>query len=49
VIAGTLFTLFIVPAAYDLVGRYSASPKAVSLQLEKELEENSGSRNSPDK
>jgi len=49
VIAGTLFTLFIVPAAYDLVGRYSASPKAVSLQLEKELEENSDSRYSPDK
>jgi len=40
VVAGTLFTLFIVPAAYDLVGRYTGSPKAVSRQLEKELEEN---------
>ena len=38
VVAGTLFTLFIVPAAYDLVGRYSSSPKAVSQQLEKELD-----------
>jgi multidrug efflux pump len=39
VIAATLFTLFVVPVAYDLIGRYSASPKAVSQQLEKELEE----------
>ena len=39
VIAGTLFTLFIVPAAYDLFGRRSSSPKAVSQQLEKELKE----------
>jgi multidrug efflux pump len=39
VIAGTLFTLFIVPAAYDLVGRYTGSPKAVAQQLEKELEQ----------
>ena len=39
VIAGTLFTLFVVPVAYDLVGRYSASPKAVVVQLEKELGE----------
>ncbi len=38
VVAATLFTLFIVPVAYDLVGRYSSSPKAVSQQLEKELE-----------
>ena len=37
VIAGTLFTLFIVPAAYDLAGKYSASPKAAAQQLEKEL------------
>ena len=43
VIAGTLFTLFIVPAAYDLVGRHTGSPKAVAQQLEKELEENSHS------
>ncbi|MCW8936074.1 MAG: efflux RND transporter permease subunit [Gammaproteobacteria bacterium] len=40
VIAGTLFTLFIVPAAYDLFGRHSSSPKAVTQQLEKELKEN---------
>ena len=43
VIAGTLFTLFIVPAAYDLVGRHSSSPKAVSQRLEKELKESSHS------
>jgi len=38
VVAGTLFTLFIVPAAYDLVGRFTNSPKAVGQRLEKELE-----------
>lgn len=43
VIAGTLFTLFIVPVAYDLVGRYSSSPKAVSQRLEKEMKESSHS------
>ena len=43
VIASTLFTLFIVPVAYDLVGRRTSSPKAVSQQLEKELEESSHS------
>ena len=43
VIAGTLFTLFIVPAAYDLVGRYTGSPKAVAQKLEKELEQSSHS------
>jgi multidrug efflux pump len=37
VIAATLFTLFIVPVAYDLLGKYTASPKAVTQQLEKEL------------
>jgi len=41
VIAGTLFTLFIVPAAYDLVGRYTGSPKAVAQQLEKEMGQDS--------
>jgi multidrug efflux pump len=41
VIAGTLFTLFIVPAAYDLVGRYTGSPKAVAQKLEKELAQSS--------
>ena len=44
VIAATLFTLFVVPAAYDLVGRFSGSPQAVARQLEKELEQ-SGRRN----
>ena len=39
VIAGTLFTLFVVPTAYDLVGRYTGSPKDVTHQLEKELEQ----------
>lgn len=39
VVAGTLFTLFIVPAAYDMVGRKTGSPKAVTLQLVKELAE----------
>mgnify|MGYP001820318117 FL=1 len=38
VIASTLFTLFVVPTAYDLVGKYTGSPKAVAQQLEKELE-----------
>ena len=41
VIAGTVFTLFIVPAAYDLVGRFTASPKAVTQKLEKELQQSS--------
>ena len=39
VIVGTLFTLFIVPAAYDLVGRYADSPQAVARKLEQELAE----------
>ena len=39
VIASTLFTLFVVPTAYDLVGKYTGSPKAVAQQLEKELEQ----------
>ena len=38
VVVGTLFTLFIVPAAYDLLGRFSDSPKAMARKLEKELE-----------
>jgi multidrug efflux pump len=42
VIAGTLFTLFVVPTAYDLVGRFTDSPKAVAHQLEEELEQTSG-------
>jgi multidrug efflux pump len=39
VIAGTFFTLFVVPAAYDLLGKYTGSPRAVSQQLEKEVSE----------
>ena len=39
VIASTLFTLFGGPTAYDLVGKYTGSPKAVAQQLEKELEQ----------
>ena len=39
VIAGTLFTLFVVPTAYDLVGRYTGSPKVITHQLEKELKQ----------
>lgn len=41
VIAGTFFTLYIVPTAYDLIGKYSKSPKATALQLEKELDQSS--------
>ena len=37
VIASTLFTLFVVPAAYHMVGNYTGSPKAVSEKLELEL------------
>ncbi len=40
VVTGTLFTLFVVPVAYDLLGRFTGSPKAVSQRLEKELSEN---------
>jgi len=42
VVAGTLFTPFVVTVAYDLVGRYSASPNAVAVQLEKEMGESVG-------
>jgi multidrug efflux pump len=37
VIAATLFTLFIVPVAYDLLARRTGSPKVVERQLEQEL------------
>jgi multidrug efflux pump len=37
VIAATLFTLFIVPVAYDLLGKHTSSPQAVTQQLENEL------------
>ncbi|MGY4878297.1 efflux RND transporter permease subunit [Vreelandella aquamarina] len=36
--AATLFTLFVVPVAYDLLARRTGSPNAVSHQLERELE-----------
>ena len=39
VIASTFFTIFVVPVAYDLLAKYTGSPKAVSLQLEKEISE----------
>jgi len=42
VIAGTFFTLFIVPAAYDLLARHTGSPRAVERQLEQELDEGPG-------
>jgi len=35
--AATLFTLFVVPVAYDLLARRTGSPKAISQQLEREL------------
>ena len=35
--AATLFTLFVVPVAYDLLARRTGSPKAISHQLEREL------------
>ncbi|WP_235937250.1 efflux RND transporter permease subunit [Vreelandella azerica] len=35
--AATLFTLFVVPVAYDLLARRTSSPKAISHQLEREL------------
>jgi len=37
VVASTIFTLFVVPVAYQLIGQYAGSPKVVSQQLEKEL------------
>lgn len=39
VVVGTLFTIFIVPAAYHLLGRFSGSPGTVARQLDQELEE----------
>ncbi|MGS2744066.1 efflux RND transporter permease subunit [Halomonas sp. LS-001] len=36
--AATVFTLFVVPVAYDLLARRTGSPNAVSHQLERELE-----------
>ena len=44
VIASTFFTVFVVPVAYDLLAKYTGSPKAISLQLEKEISETDSSQ-----
>jgi multidrug efflux pump len=38
VAAATLFTLFVVPVAYDLLARHTGSPQAVAQRLEREME-----------
>jgi multidrug efflux pump len=37
ILSATLFTLFVVPVAYDLLARHTGSPNRVHRQLEKEL------------
>lgn len=37
ILLATLFTLFVIPAAYGLFARNSGSPEAIAQQLEKEL------------
>lgn len=37
VLAATIFTLFVVPVAYNLLARFGGSPKAVAQKLEREL------------
>jgi multidrug efflux pump len=37
ILSATLFTLFVVPVAYDLLARHTGSPGRVRRQLEKEL------------
>ena len=37
ILAATLFTLYIVPVAYDLLARHTGSPQRVRRLLEKEL------------
>ncbi len=37
ILSATLFTLFVVPVAYDLLARHTGSPKRVKRQLDKEL------------
>ena len=37
ILSATLFTLFVVPVAYDLLARHTGSPQRVHRQLEKEL------------
>lgn len=41
VAAATLFTLFVVPIAYDLLARRTGSPGDISRRLEKEMQETS--------
>jgi multidrug efflux pump len=38
ILSATFFTLFVVPVAYDLLGRHTGSPKRVRRQLDRELE-----------
>ena len=37
ILSATLFTLFVVPVAYDLLARHTGSPKRVRRQLDREL------------
>jgi multidrug efflux pump len=39
VLIGTLFTLFVVPSAYNVLGRFTDSPQAVARRLERESAE----------
>lgn len=43
VLASTVFTLFIVPVAYNLIARFTKSPNAITEQLERELKSNKNS------
>nr|WP_298379057.1 efflux RND transporter permease subunit [uncultured Halomonas sp.] len=38
VAAATLFTLFVIPVAYDLLARHTGSPQAISRRLEREMD-----------
>nr|WP_298412212.1 efflux RND transporter permease subunit [uncultured Halomonas sp.] len=38
VAAATLFTLFVIPVAYDLLARHTGSPRAISRRLEREMD-----------
>jgi multidrug efflux pump len=38
ILSSTLFTLFVVPVAYDLLARHTGSPQRVRRQLDAELE-----------
>jgi multidrug efflux pump len=37
ILAATLFTLFVVPVAYDLLARHTGSPQRVKQRLDAEL------------